>query len=228
MKNKLIKTALDQKPKIQKQTLNQPQKQAKQLGQKLGIILAIILGINIGQSICAQAQMFSQGDSFTSVALRGTVVAHCQPRPGDPGSGGPTMVTYSCRESILEPAEMDYFVGPQGIVAETVELQVTHEDGSKRAKSYPYDSVRFRSSKRVNLWVASLFQKPFLEQGINKFNYILKQADQVVQAGQFDVQVERGAPRTCPYSSITIWDPNECSNQISVCRRYFQQFNDCR
>lgn len=201
----------------------------KNFSRKSGKNLAIILGINLGLTLYAQAQTFSRGDSFTSVALRGTVVAYCQQgTPGFPGPGGPSMVTYSCRDVILEPAEMDYFVGPQGISADTVVLQVTHADGSSRMKSYPYDSTTFRTTKRVNLWMASLFQKPLLEDGLNKFSYNLKQADQMVQTGHFDVQVVRGAPRTCPYSSITIWDPNECSNQVSVCRRYFQQFNDCR
>lgn len=176
----------------------------------------------------AEAQTFSRGDHFVAIPLRGQVVASCpQQRPGFPG-GGPSLVSYSCRDLVLEPSERDYFLGPQGVGAETVHLQVVHADGSTREKDYSYDSATFRTKKLVNLWLASLFQKPLLEEGLNQFKYVLKNGDQAIREGRFEVQVDRGAARTCPRSSLTIWDPNECSNQVSVCRRYFQQFDNCK
>ncbi len=175
-----------------------------------------------------QAQTFSQGNQFQSVHLQGRGIAHCPQDPFDrPGSGRPTLINFSCNDVILEPSEYDYFIGPQGISADSVRLEATHANGSVREKTAAYDEKKGRTQKSVNLWVGSLLQRPLLGSGINRIRYVMSKSNQTTSEGVFFVNVEKGPDRRCPYDSISLPTANDCSNQIYICRRYFMQNNNC-
>ena len=147
-------------------------------------MLALIFSGLVLISQSALAQSFSSGNDFQSQNIRGRVSVSCfGQRPG--------FVTYFCEQEILNPGELDYFVGPAGIDADIVELRVVRENGSVKSKSGKYDSAKGRSKDRFNLWIATLLQKPLLDLGKNKVTYQMTKAGNSVAHGNFDVNVAR-------------------------------------
>lgn len=162
---------------------------------------------------------FAQGNQFSSSSIQGSVKVYCNNN---------ITADYVCYDTVLDPVSYDYFVGPQGMAANEVTLLCDRPDGSRRDRTTPYDAGSGRSGEAFNLWISTLFQKPLLLQGTNKFTFQLKAGGQVVQQGSFTVVVSPGAARTCPTTHYNSTDPVDCESQYSVCQRYFEQYDYCR
>lgn len=162
---------------------------------------------------------FANGNQLTVVPIQGQVVVDCP--------GGVT-VNYLCRDTAMDPASYDYFVGPQGVVADQVALSCFRPDGSRRDHTVAYDSVQGRSSEAVNLWISTLFQKPLLQVGANQVSYAMLRQSQTVASGVVTVNVVHGDLRTCPATRYNSLDSSDCQSQYSVCQRYFEQYDYCR
>lgn len=170
-------------------------------------------------SMQASAVGFSSGSQFASSPIRGFVTVYCN---------GGEVVTYPCYDTVLDPHNYDYFVGPDGVVADQVSLSNLRADGSRRERTEVYLHHEKRSEGAFNLWISSLFQRPLLAMGTNTVDYRLISRGKIVHQGVFTVTVTSGATRTCPTSHYNSGTPNDCQSQYTVCQRYFEQYNYCR
>lgn len=167
---------------------------------------------------------FKNGNQMQTVSIQGQVNVTCS-------NGGlpTTQVTYSCRDTVLEPGAYDYFVGPVIADATEARLHVAHADGSTMDKSFAYDGMQGQSKTLANLWIKTLFQYPLLALGNNDIHFVLlNKRGQSLAVGEFIATVARGNPRACQSTFYNSADPADCDSQYSVCQRYFEQFNNCR
>lgn len=165
---------------------------------------------------------FSDGEKFVSTEINGEMTVNCQ-------SGTQSQTAFfSCRDNLLSPAETSYFIGPVGIRASQVNLYAKHADGSQVDKKLDYKSDQGKS-ERVNLWLASLFQKPLLDYGVNDIRFKMKDSGgSTVSEGSFVVQVDRGTARQCRHQYYNSNDINDCTNSSFMCDRYFRDENYCQ
>lgn len=165
---------------------------------------------------------FTGGSQFESRSISGQIQIQCQ-------EASQFETRYSnCYGLLLLPYEYDYFVGPRGIDADTVQLTVVQQDGTSRSKSSGYDSTKARSTSRFNLWIRTLTQTPLLDEGLNTATYKLTKNGVQKASGQFQVKVSRGTSAHCRdtgyYNSSLMSD---CRNPGFICDRYFQERNFC-
>lgn len=183
------------------------------------------LAISILAASFAQAVGFSKGNNFTTRTIQGQVFVSCEDNFGRRY----TQLT-RCAGEFLDPVETDYFVGPAGIDADEVMLTATAQDGEVETKSSSYDVKAGKSSKKFNLWIATLLQTPLLGMGQNKIQYSFSKQGQAVSSGEFIAIVTVGKTYTCPQGSL--WDSAGgdmlCRNPNFACQRYFQQYNYCQ
>lgn len=187
------------------------------------IILYSLVVSLLGKNF-ALAQSLSAGSNYNSVFIKGQVELVCQEGSLHQES------TFECQDSILEPSNYAYFLGPRGLNADEVRLVVTSADGSSRNKNFTYHSKLGSTTDKINLWISTVFQKALLKNGLNKINYsLLLKAQPVNQGqGQFQVQVNPVGIRYCPAQKINSSTVTDCNSQYSVCQTYFQQNNFCR
>ena len=162
---------------------------------------------------------FSQGTQFSSSHIQGTVTVYCS---------GADAVTYACYDTVLDPHNYDYFIGPAGVVADEVTLSNLRPDGSRRERTEVYNFRKNRSDGAFNLWISSPFQRPLLAHGKNSVDFRLLSRGKIVNQGNFVVAVAQGAARTCPTTHYNSNDANDCKSQYTVCQRYFEQYQYCR
>ncbi|KHD89065.1 MAG: hypothetical protein OM95_05760 [Bdellovibrio sp. ArHS] len=167
---------------------------------------------------------FKNGNERTAVLSEGRIFVHCDGGIG----GGPTSGSFRCTEEILLTGEYDYFVGPASVPGDEVTLVARHEDGSQRTKTVDYDSAKGRTKKQINLWIATLLQRPLLDPGKNIVSYKLTKNGKITAAGEFIATVKDGGRRTCSRSA-TYWSniSSDCQNGGSLCQRYFSENNYC-
>ncbi|MBC7370645.1 MAG: hypothetical protein H7326_03715 [Bdellovibrionaceae bacterium] len=182
------------------------------------LVISLILPLTVVSSASADVG-FSSGNQFTAIAVHGAVAVTC--------SDG-VSVQYSCRDKVLEPGNFAYFVGPAGVVADSIQLASVRADRSRRERGANYDSSLGRSTEVFNLWISNLFQKPLLLSGANKVQYILINDGKPVSEGTVVVNVAQGILRECPAANYQSTDPQDCQSQYTVCQRYFEQFQNCR
>lgn len=171
--------------------------------------------------VSAQAAIagFSQGTQFSSSHIQGTVTVYCN---------GGDVVNYACYDTVLDPHNYDYFIGPAGVVADEVTLSNLRPDGSRRERTEIYNFRENRSDGAFNLWISSPFQRPLLALGTNNVDFRLLSRGKIVNQGVFIVTVTQAASRTCPATHYNSNDLNDCKSQYTVCQRYFEQYNYCR
>lgn len=185
-------------------------------------LILILLSVLVGQFSIANVG-FAGGNQRKVIPIEGRLSVTCF-RPG----ASPEHVYYNCYEEIMSPTSYDYFLGPQGLSADSLELTSVWPDGSSRSKTTGYDSQKFRSATTVNLWILTLLQRPLLQVGENKVSYTLKQSGTTVGQGQIQVNVEALPLRTCPDGQLTAHDDFYCRSEYSACSDYFQSFNYCK
>lgn len=185
------------------------------------LVLILILS-----AVAAQAEVgFKNGNNLTAAISVGEITIQC---PTNPVGGGPSWGSFLCRQDILIPAEYDYFQGPPGVNADEVTLTALHEDGSQRSKTVGYDSKLGHSSKRVNLWIATLLQRPLLNGGVNRVSYHLTKDGKTVDRGEFVAVVKDGGEKVCSRRGH-YWsqDSMACQTGGSYCHQYFDENNYC-
>lgn len=175
-------------------------------------------------SISNFAQGLSGGDQFTSVNIEGRLSVSCMGT-----QGGPSYGTASCRMNLLNPGEYSFFVGPK-VDADSVSLQATWENGKvSKVKTEKYDSATGRSKKSFNLWIATLLQRPLLDFGKNTVNYKLLKNGNIVEEGEFIVNVVSGGTKACQRAGFyTSSNNNDCAQPSQFCDRYFREYNYCQ
>jgi hypothetical protein len=166
---------------------------------------------------------FETGNTFHAVALEGRVHVSCN----DPGRGQDSRF-WNCFEVTLDPAEYAYFVTDSGGQANSLELTATWDNGKVVKKSVGFDPAKGRSSRRVNLWIQTLTQKPLLDIGENQIEWRLSRNKRVEREGRFTAKVIAGSSRACPLISVQSGDINDCLNPGMVCARYFPRVNWCQ
>jgi len=171
--------------------------------------------------ISAFAQQFKSGNQFFSVPVYGQVFIRCQ----NASSGEYKQASFTCSDLRLSPVEYDYFVGPAGMNADRVVLTAIQQSGHKVEKKISYQNNQ--STKRINLWIQSLLQKPLLDEGLNRISYKLYSESQVVSEGSFDVPVVRGQSKTCPNGNIVSTTMSDCDSPYTACQKYFYEYNYC-
>lgn len=182
---------------------------------------SLIFTFGLFAAVVSQAQSFSTGNRFTTLPIEGDLMVTCS----DPNLGTRT-ARFNCQDLRLGPAEYEYFVGPQN-QADSVDLQATWANGKQSAlKTVKYSNGK--SASQVNLWISSLFQRPLLDEGLNKVTYVFKKSDTVISRGDFEVQVVSGPHKQCPSGYITSNTPSDCDNQYTVCDEYFRRYNYCQ
>ncbi|WP_253696589.1 hypothetical protein [Bdellovibrio bacteriovorus] len=186
---------------------------------KFALVLSILLG-----AFSSQAEVgFKNGNERTAVLSLGNIYVHCHASGGGPSSGA-----FRCSEEILLSGEYDYFVGPSGVAGDEVILTARHEDGSQRTKTVDYDSGKGQSKKQINLWIATLLQRPLLDPGKNTVSFKISKNGKTTASGEFIANVKDGGRKTCSHSA-TYWSNNsrDCQNGGSFCQRYFRENNYC-
>lgn len=185
--------------------------------------LSFIGGLFLVWSASAnQLPGLSSGTAFTSQEIRGRVHLRCQsPRGND-------FAIFHCAQNILRPGEWDSFVHPEKVDGDEVTLTSHQQSGKVREKSEDYNSETGESDS-FNLWIATLFQRPLLDYGLNRIDYEVTKDGIVKDIGSFDVNVERSdsilrCPARTQYSSRL----SDCrSSGHQVCHRYFRGLNYC-
>lgn len=157
---------------------------------KNAIFIAILL---LASWSWASEVGFQKGNERSSIIVEGDIVVVCD----DPFQGGTQFGNFHCQRDILLPSEFDYFQGPEGVRADEVTLTAVREDKSTRSKTIDYDTAKMQSSKRFNLWIISLFQRPLLKMGRNQVTYVMKRKGKVTSSGQFEVNVNDGGVKAC-------------------------------
>ncbi len=181
----------------------------------------LILSIIFLASYNAYSAGFSAGDSFNSIYLEGDLRLTCS-------ENGRSEVSYvNCTKYFLVPAEFDYFEA-KSINADRVELACEQVDGTIRKKSSKFNSNKGRSTKRFNLWINTLFQHSLFDFGKNKVKYTLKKNDEVVEEGNFEVDVKLTEKRRCPHGVYYSNSIQDCRSSANLCYQYFRDYNWCK
>lgn len=171
-------------------------------------------------SSLVHATGFLSGNEFVSSSLYGNVRLICTGV-----NGGVSHQT--CRANILDPGEFDYFRFDGEADATSVTLSNT-VGGRNRSSTKKFDAKIGQSSKRFNLWVSSLTQRPLLDIGENKLSYSLTKNKKVVTSGEFEVRVTRGEDRDCRAKTMFSNNPRDCEfPTTSICDQYFYEENYC-
>lgn len=163
------------------------------------------------------------GSTMNTLNLSGSLMLYCN----DSSGSGSRYV--NCSSSRLLPAEFSRLKVTGGrIDASKVELTAHHQDGSMRQKSSRFNSNRGESTKRFNLWIGSLFQRPLLEEGENRIVYRFINNGSVVNEGEFTVTINEGESRQCPFGVLYSSRGEDCRTGSMVCGQYFRKYNYCR
>lgn len=166
---------------------------------------------------------FDSGNNLNSVELSGSVRVFCT------DSRGTDTRFAMCYSNILSPNEYARIVVTNGTVdADKVSVVAYHADGSSRSKSAGFDSVKGESTKRFNLWISTVFQRPLLDGGENRVVYTFTKNGAVVLEGEFTANVNEGQARECPYGTIYSSRGDDCKTGAFVCDEYFRKYNYCR
>tara|TARA_R110000868_G_scaffold159516_20_gene388468 strand:- start:185 stop:718 length:534 start_codon:yes stop_codon:yes gene_type:complete len=172
-------------------------------------LIALILILTGG--VVAADTTFEHGTVYSATSLQGNVWVQCAGQPSE---------YRSCAGYDLEPGMYTTLVS--GADADKFQVEALHADGSTTKKKGKFDADSGKSSA-INLWIRTLFQRPLLEMGANTVRYTLTKKGQVVEQGEFEVRVDRGARQVCPTG--TIYSPgNDCGSTSYVCDMYFNRY----
>lgn len=188
--------------------------------KKLVLLYAFLLALLLGDFSFAQG--LSIGNNLQTYNVIGDLVVTCE------SSDFRDTQTFTCRDTVLEPASYAYFIGAKDNGATSVQLVSTRNDGSTRSRSLSYNSATGKSSELANLWMSTLLQRPLLKEGKNVIEYTYFKGSQPLNSGKFDVEVGFAGTRTCQKSFYTSRDANDCRSPFTVCQKYFEQFSWCK
>ncbi len=182
----------------------------------LSSLILFLTGLN------AFAVGFSQGNDFTYSEIQGDIYVSCP--TSYPNNMGPSSAWERCRGYEVAPGMSDYFVGPANIAADTLKLVATSESGKVTSKDVDYDSAKGMSSKKINLAIKTLTQKPLLKLGANKVQYTLLKDGNTVASGEVTVNyIDSGKTFQCQQKSYFGNFASDCQNPSVLCSRYFDE-----
>ena len=160
------------------------------------------------------------GNNLTHVTLKGHVKMQCN----EYALTGPA--EFDCTMDALEPFTSSRFQTALVYDADHFDMNVAHEKSWSRHKSGEYVPASGSSALSLNLWSASIFDWPILEDGLNVATYQLTKKGKVVTTGAFNVTVAH-ISRACQPKTIVSYDPNDCRSKSAACTRYFFDNNHC-
>lgn len=134
--------------------------------------------------------------------------------------------SYYCSAADYNPGAFDRFTIDQRVKADGVELTAFHADGSKRTKKEKFDANK-GLSRRFNLLISTLFQRPLLEDGVNRVSYSLTKKKREVASGEFEANVNYAGSLRCPDLTISGWSIS-CDNASAACSEYFNRISGCQ
>lgn len=165
---------------------------------------------------------FGDGADYEAQHLDALVQISCHEK------GHTEIVHFGCQDWVLDPAEFTYFLGPLGLQADSLILESVRADRSSETKKMAYDSVKGRTSRRINLWVTTLTQRPLLKIGTNKIEWALYSKGVEVAHGYFTSEVSSGPSLSCPPGRYVSYDLNDCRSPSNICRQHFERHNYCQ
>jgi hypothetical protein len=179
--------------------------------------LIFFISLIVSSSTYAQSQVgFKNGNHLQSIPVLANIQLFCQ-------NGMSKFIR--CSAELLDPSITDYFVGPENMEADSVELIAQWEDGSLHKKTSKYKNGK--SKNRFNLWIQTLTQRPLLDLGQNRVQYNLSLKGQLVGQGEFAVMVDRMSLAQCPFQTVNSIFPDDCEQIDLVCNRHLQNQNYC-
>lgn len=183
----------------------------------ISALFASFLSIN---SAFAEVE-FEAGNQFEAVRLSGNIGVWCD---DNRAAGKRQLRTIYCRADMLMPGEFSRVLYTGSEEADEVKVSVTKGNGKRTTKTS--DLKNGVSTKNINLWISTLFQRPLLDYGRNQVEYSLTNNGQLVGAGSFEVNVDSLPDRQCRYRTYTAPFPGNCNN-MTLCNRYFADENYC-
>ena len=178
--------------------------------KKLSIVL---VGFLFLASLCISAE-FKDGDVYTVSHIQGYVHVTCDYMRD--GRWYKDHHSVLCAEDFISPVSHSRFVH-EGSLAEKVKL-TSNLNVSKTKKFYPEKG----ESKRFNLLIRTLFQKPLLVPGNNLINYQLLLEDDIIEAqGNFEILVLENQ-RWCPTRFVHSFNQEDCQG-FFICNRYLYE-----
>jgi len=176
----------------------------------VGVFLAILFMSN------AEAAVFKQGSEYDVIRLSGNAIVTCNYYEN--GRHRTRHANVYCSSDFSSPANYSKFL-QENSKAVKVKLVNTSNDDRKKTKKFYSEKGE---SKRFNLFVRSLFQRPLLVVGLNDISYqmILKDGS-VEQEGSFEVNVDFSR-RQCRSRYMHSSNSMDCTG-YSICRRYFYE-----
>lgn len=191
--------------------------------RRLKIIFSIFLPfLIVPHSLGNERPGFSDGANYEAQHLDALVQISCHEK------GHTEIVHFRCQDWVLDPAEFTYFFGPLGLQADSLILESVRADRSSETKKMAYDSVKGRTSRRINLWVTTLTQRPLLKIGTNKIEWALYSKRVEVAHGYFTSEVSSGPNLSCPQGHYVSYDLNDCRSPSNICRQHFGRHNYCQ
>jgi len=188
--------------------LDRPVTMAHAFAGIFGVFLAVLFMSN------ANAAEFEKGSEYSVVRLSGTAIVTCSYYEN--GRHRREHRNIYCIDDFSSPANYSRFIQED---SDAVKVKIVNEsnDGRKKTKKfYPKKG----ESKRFNLLVRSLFQKPLLKIGANNLTYkMLLKDGSVEQEGSFEVQVNFSR-RSCRPRYMYSSRESDCHG-YSICRRYY-------
>ena len=183
--------------------------------------LFLLMTVFITTSLMAQELVgFKVGNNLESVDLHGDIYVRCFE------DSRMSSAYYTCRKNKLFPGAFSKFIYKDKINADEVKLQAIWESGKVVKKKSKFENGE--STKRFNLWVLTLLQRPLLAEGKNIVYYSLLKDGAVIKKGLFEVMVNIGNPRTCAYGSYYSGNSLDCESSFSMCNHNFRRQNNCK
>jgi len=183
------------------------------------VLIASVLALGAAPAL-AQTVGFKNGNAISVTTYHGDAELSC-------GAGKiPQLVI--CDQYVAVPGVDDVLVSSLPVDADHVVLVAKHTDGSQVTKNVAFDGKN-GVSKRVNLLIHTLLQRPLLKMGANEVNYKFKKGSGVVMTGTFTVNVQSAGNLECPYLPIYGW-AGQCTpvNEQMTCDQYYNQVTGCK
>lgn len=188
----------------------------------LALVLLTFFCVTSAQANIEENIGFKNGNNIQVVKLKGYLTAMCPINE----SSAPNSY-YTCTSYTSEPTSHDYFIHP-ALDADSVQLTSVHEDGSTRTKKLGFNGAKGVSTKKVNISVTTLLQKPLLDFGTNTVTYNLMKNKQVVKSGVFTATRTIADTRQCKPGVLYFDSIYDCRDENMACAQYFAQQNNCQ
>lgn len=180
----------------------------------VALIMSLLFSINTYSSVG-----FKSGNDFKAHSLRGSFNLTCS-------SGSERRsVLRRCGAYFLSPSNRAKFITDSGVDAKKVTLRRVNSKGKIIKKKSKFKPSTGESKKSFNLWLRSLTQRPLLTYGENIISYELTGNE--VEKGEFIVNVEKMATKTCRHDSYRVYNMSYCSDPNGYCSQYFRDHNFC-